>query len=277
MATTDFGKIALKSSSKMSLNDRFQLIRQTQLKRKSNAINNKMVNNNNITALQLRQGSQKNKRLALQMANRPSVINALRTNNNQGIKQRLGNKRFNNQINNQINNNNINNNNNNRKMNARNRNQKRFINSSNVNTFAVNRVNNNRNQVRTQFQNRRNNSQNIGVIVGVRQPVRKALNRNRFLRVQSFKTGSPAKANIKPRRRGIAGQFRTQTQTNKTGAKKFRINRNFNARNNAGLQQKKKRNVKPSKQQLDKDLDAYMAGTKSYLDAELDAYMSQTN
>jgi len=90
---------------------------------------------------------------------------------------------------------------------------------------------------------------------------------------------NPAKASIKQRKRG---QFRNQTQNNKTGGKNFRINRNFNARNNGGQQQQKqqqqkKRNVKPNREQLDNDLDAYMAGTKSYLDAELDAYMSQTN
>jgi hypothetical protein len=167
MATTDFGKISLKPSTKMSLNDRFQLLRQTQIRRpQTNAINI----NNNKTALQLRQGSQKNKRLALQMANRPSVIAALRTNSNQSIKQRLGNQRLNNNI--------VGNNRNfgQRNINARNRNQKRFINRSNFNTnVGLNRNLINRNQMRQQFQNQRNNSQNIGVVVGVRQTVRKGI------------------------------------------------------------------------------------------------------
>ncbi len=101
---------------------------------------------------------------------------------------------------------------------------------------------------------------------------------NRFRKAQSFKITNPTKANIKPKRKGIGGQFKNQNQTNKTGGKKFKINRNFNARNNGGQQPlRRKQNVKLNKQQLDKDLDAYMAGTKSYLDAELDAYMSQTN
>jgi hypothetical protein len=163
MATTDFGKISLKPSTKMSLNDRFQLLRQTQRRTQTNAINN------NKTALQLRQGSQKNKRLALQMANRPSVIAALRANGNQSIKQRLGNQRLNNQLNNNI----VGNNQNfgQRNINATNRNPKRFINRSNFNT----NVGFNRNQMRQQFQNRRNNSQNIGVVVGVRKNVRKGI------------------------------------------------------------------------------------------------------
>jgi hypothetical protein len=266
MATTDFGKISLKPSTKMSLNDRFQLLRQTQRRTQTNAINN------NKTALQLRQGSQKNKRLALQMANRPSVIAALRANGNQSIKQRLGNQRLNNQLNNNI----VGNNQNfgQRNINARNRNPKRFINRSNFNT----NVGFNRNQMRQQFQNRRNNSQNIGVVVGVRKNVRKGIKTNRFRKAQSFKITSPTKANFKPKRKGMGGQFKNQNQSNKTGAKKLKINRNFNARNNGGQQPlRRKQNVKLDKQQLDKDLDAYMAGTKSYLDAELDAYMSQTN
>jgi len=174
MATTVFGKIGLKTQPKMSLNERFQLLRQNQMRRaQTNPNTNKMINRNQ-TAIQLRQGSQKNRRLALQMANRPSVIAALRVNNNnnnnQRIKQRLGNQRFNAQTNNNA----INRNFGQRNITARNLNQKRFINRSNVNTVAPNRNRVNRNQVKTQFQNRRNNLQNTGV-VGVRKGIFKYL------------------------------------------------------------------------------------------------------
>ncbi|CAG2114650.1 unnamed protein product, partial [Medioppia subpectinata] len=110
MATIDLVKQALKSTTKMSLNDRFQLLRQQN-------VSNKPMANTNTNRQALRQGSQRNRRLALQMASRPSVLAALRLNNNQrtqnrqniqnnrqNIKQRLGVKRFNNQsINNQLN------------------------------------------------------------------------------------------------------------------------------------------------------------------------------
>ena len=136
----------------MSLNERFQLLRQNQMKRQTNPLNtNKMVANN--TNRQLRQGSHRNRRLALQMANRPSVLAALRSHNqniqtSRPIKQRLGNKRFNNQ------------------RNAFNANPNR-INGPNLVTNAFNR-NRNFSQKPSLGQNRRN-TQNIGVIVGVRR------------------------------------------------------------------------------------------------------------
>jgi hypothetical protein len=103
MATVDLVKRALKSTAKMSLNERFQQLRQ---QNRNNRVMAHTVSQSNRQSL--RQGSQKNRRLALQMANRPSVLAALRPNNNQrtqntpniqnqrSIKQRLGIKRFNN-------------------------------------------------------------------------------------------------------------------------------------------------------------------------------------
>lgn len=274
MATIDLVKIALNSTAKMSLNDRFQQLRQTQMRRQNNP-NNKVIQNNN--RIQLRQGSQKNRRLALQMANRPSVLAALRTRSNQNnqniqksqpIKQRLGIKRFNNQTINI-----------NRNQNQKFRNQRlNPINRLNFNNNTLNRNRiNNRNQNTIRTQNRSNNTQNIGVIVGIR---RKGVKRNGFRKNQTLNKSAPnavkTQTGFKPKRK-VGQQIRNQNQ-NKIGVKKrFQLNRNFNQRNNSGKPNPKKRNVKPNREQLDNDLDAYMAGTKTFLDAELDAYMSQTN
>ena len=152
MATIDLVKRALKSTTKMSLNERFQLLRQNQMRRQTNPLNSNKMVANDTNRLLLRQGSQRNRRLALQMANRPSVLAALRpqnqnTPNNRSVKQRLGIKRSNNSS---------------LPLSA-NRNQNRSrINRSN---FTTNTVNRNRNNT----QNRRNNTQNIGVVVGVRR------------------------------------------------------------------------------------------------------------
>jgi len=96
-------------------------------------------------------------------------------------------------------------------------------------------------------------------------------------RTQTFKaTPNAIRSGFKPKRR--VGQQVRPNQA-KTGIKrKFSINRNFNPRNKSGKpMQGKGRNVKPNREQLDNDLDAYMARTRSHLDAELDVYMSQTN
>jgi len=258
-------RIALKPMTRMSLNERFQLLRQTQLQRRqTNAFNgNKMAQN--VSRLELRQGSQKNRRLALQMANRPSVLAALRAQNNQNIpqktrsvKQRLGVRRAANQS--------IPSNPNR----YQNRNRFKLNRSFNANnTLNRNRnANNSRNNnsIRVNANNRRNNTQNIGVIVGVRP---------KGLRLRRNLKSAPNAAVIKGKRR-VGQPIRNQNQAKGVVRKRFQLNRNFNPRNNQSKPQKRQ-NVKPNKEQLDKDLDAYMAGTKSYLDAELDAYMSQTN
>ena len=187
MATQDLVKIALKSSHKMSLNERFQLLRQqNQMKRQNNSlVSNKLVQNN-ANRHQLRQGSQKNRRLALQMANRPSVLAALRTNANQNnginrsVKQRLGFKKFNNQLNNQSNPLNVNRNQTKTRINRMNFNSNLNRNPNlnpnrNLNRNPNRNLNRNpnrnlnRNLNRNRKPNGRMNSQNIGVIVGVRR------------------------------------------------------------------------------------------------------------
>lgn len=78
------GKVLIKSStSKMSLNDRFQLIRQQSQRVQA------IVPKANVLQ---RQGSAKNRRLAQQMANRPNVMAALQMNNpnrTRNLSQRL--------------------------------------------------------------------------------------------------------------------------------------------------------------------------------------------
>ena len=82
------GRVVNKASSSMSLNERFHMLRQKAVQNafKSNA--NQV--NRRVNARQFRQGSVKNRRLALQMANRPNVVAALRQNNNFSVKSRLG-------------------------------------------------------------------------------------------------------------------------------------------------------------------------------------------
>jgi len=284
MATQDLVKIALKSSHKMSLNERFQLLRQqNQMKRQNNSlVSNKLVQNN-AKRHQLRQGSQKNRRLALQMANRPSVLAALRTNANQNnginrsVKQRLGFKKLNNQLNNESNPLNVNRNQTKTRINRMNFNSN-LNRNPNLNPNRNLNRNPNRNLNRNLNPNRkpngRINSQNIGVIVGVR---RKGfgLKRTPLRRTQAFRTSTNVTA-FKPKRR-VGPQNRGQNQAKSGQKKRFQLNRNFNARNNSGKQNiQKKRNFKPNREQLDNDLDQYMAKTKTHLDAELDAYMSQT-
>lgn len=75
-------RISLESSSKMSLHDRFTKLAKTRVESPKTAINT------HINRVQL-QASAKNRRLALQMANRPSVQAALKI-KNRSIKQRLG-------------------------------------------------------------------------------------------------------------------------------------------------------------------------------------------
>jgi hypothetical protein len=282
-----FGKMFFNTIPKISLNDRFQMLRQNAQRRAQNQTNVK----NKSNAILLRQGSQRNRRLALQMANRPAVIAALNTNSNANsnqnsvnVKQRLGVQR--NQLNAKFGS---------RVLNNRNRTPKRFLNRNN-NGLGINRNNGsginrnnslgiNRNRVMNRnkinkFINRPNNAQNIGVIVGMRQPMRKAgIRKNRFGRSQSMRlAANSVKVGAKQRKRVNKVQQQIQTQSNKFTARKFRINRNFKANNNS-LAQRNRKNTKqmPNKQQLDNELDAYMARTKSHLDAEIDEYMSQAS
>jgi len=287
--SSPFGKMFFNNVPKISLNDRFQMLRQNSQRRSQNQMNAKIKNN----AIQLKQGSARNRRLALQMANRPTVMAALTTNanaNTVNVKQRLGVQRT--QLNAKFGSS---------AFNARNRTPKRFFNRNN-NGLSINRnrvmnnglginrnrvMNNglgiNRNRVMNRnkinkFANRPNNAQNIGVIVGVRQPLRKGIRKNQFGRAQSMRlAANSVKVGAKQRKRVNKVQ-QMQTQSNKFTTRKFRINRNFNARNNS-LAQRKRGNVKqlPNKQQLDNELDAYMARTKSHLDAEIDEYMSQAS
>jgi len=85
------------------------------------------------------------------------------------------------------------------------------------------------------------------------------------------------------------GQQQAQVFNNKRqqGGNKLRINRSFNARNNNNNQRQQQRGGRRklntprrknmNRNNLDQDLDTYMAKTRNNLDADLDAYMSQTN
>ncbi|XP_054162798.1 chromatin target of PRMT1 protein-like [Oppia nitens] len=259
MASIDSVKRALNSTTRMSLSERFQRLRQNV------GNNNKVIQNTVSNRQALRQGSQKNRRLALQMANRPSVLAALRTSNTpkpqktRSVKQRLGIKRNNNQLINANVNRNAN-------QTYRKQNQRKPINKRN---FNVNRnAVQNQNFVRTPI--RRNNFVNTGV-----RP--KVLNKG-FRRGQTTLKNSPNVAKVGLRGKRKVGQQIRGNQVKTASNKKFRLNRNFNARNNNNNNRGKTgRGGAPNREQLDNDLDAYMAKTKSHLDSELDVYMSQTN
>jgi len=253
----------------------------------------------------MKEGSAKNRRLALQMANRPSVVAALRATNNQGVKQRLGNFRGKAKGRPFIRPNNVN------VSSARGGgrigtrvgarigarvgarvgprvgprrplNRMGFNNNNTVATVnrgALNTVKNRRGpNVRNRNANARNQNQNIGV----RQTNRIGVRQNRGGKAFIGNRMGAQKKGFRNNKRNM-GQGQNQGSGNRqNNNNRFRINRNFNALNNNNnprqQQQQRRRNVRPmNKQQLDSDLDVYMARTKSHLDAELDAYMLQTS
>lgn len=105
------------------------------------------------------------------------------------------------------------------------------------------------------------NSANRGTNRGINRGANRGANRGGQIR-RGFRQRKQVNQNDQ------AGNVRPQNN------RRFRINRNFGQRFR-NQQNRRRGNPKPDKEQLDNDLDTYMARTKSGLDAEIDAYMLQ--
>lgn len=252
-------KILVRDTTKMTLHERFSLYRQ-----------NNMLSANAATARQTmaiqRQASMKNQRLAVQMANRPSVMAALKL-KKRSLKQRLG-------------------------MNGNGGGFSRLQTNIKARLTLGNRSNIG-NRIGYSGQNFRGGRgrftrPNRGFRPGTSPMLRArlGLNQNQLNRAalllgarhgQQFRQSQ--RGNFRRgrgfNRGGGGGGFRQQ---NVGALNSFRSNRNnrFNNRNRGrGRGRGNKNRNMPSKQDLDNDIDQYMAQTKNHLDAELDAYMAQ--
>lgn len=246
-------KIVLKETTKMTLHERFSIYRQ-------NSQAGMNTNNTRQNILMNQQASAKNQRLAVQMANRPSVVAALKL-KKKSLKQRLGGG-FNNQ---------------------------RF--QSNIkNRLALG--------VRPRYNgNTQGRFFNMGGNIGLVQPgtspmikSRLGLNQNpqmlfagtrgaipqQFQR-RNFRKGTGRNRN--PRKQQLVQQQLSNNRgilfSNRINKSSFRAKQQ-RGRGRGGKFRNQGRDFKaPTKQDLDNDLDQYMSQVKSNLDAELDSYMSQ--
>ncbi|XP_054710268.1 chromatin target of PRMT1 protein-like [Uloborus diversus] len=241
MASVPIAKILLKNTTKMSLNERFTAYR-AQAQSAANIYRQKIQ-------LQ-RQASSASSRLAQQMANRPTVIAALRL-KKKSLQQRLGRKQ-------QSANGNIK---------ARlNIGGKRFINNS--------------------VRGRLGGGRNKGIRRGGLRPGTSPLLKGRL---GMPKTGnfnynlSNQRTNLRNKRgnfrgrgnRPFRGGNRQQQPQRKNLTRNTRGRGGGRGRGRGGRWTEKAVGPLPTKQELDNQLDEYMAETKSNLDAQLGQYMSQ--
>ncbi|XP_015929537.1 chromatin target of PRMT1 protein [Parasteatoda tepidariorum] len=231
MAASLVNKIVLKNTTKMSLNERFTAYRAEA----------QTVANSYRQKIQMqRQASSANLRLAQQMANRPTVIAALRL-KKRSLQQRLGLKQPYSNI-------------------------KSRLNLSAKRIFAG-----------TPLRGRLGGRGGRGAFRPGTSPLIKA-------RLGVARQGFNANGNQRGRARNRRGSFRGGNRNNGV---RNQINRNSNQRNPRGRGRGRgrgsfggrwNRNTSaglPTKQELDNQLDEYMAETKSSLDAQLGVYMSQ--
>jgi len=280
-----------RSTTKLSLNDRFKLIRQNvhqHVTRPVTLVNEANINNRRNAARQLRQGSAKNRRLAMQMGNRPSVIAALRGNEGilvgqqalpvrnrignahvtgQSVKQRLGRVM--------------------RKGNVggNNAGARRPLNRGALNIgtrLNVNAKGRLANRVGISRANQTGGRQTIGRIGARKQP-------NKQVGFVGGRKGVGQKRQFGQKGRQGVNVNQRQRQMQGNRGNKLRLNRNnFGGKNNPNqrqqfqqkgrrkLNQPRRRNA-TNRNNLDQDLETYMAKTRNHLDADLDAYMSNAN
>lgn len=231
MATSLKTKIVLTNTTKMTLNERFTTYRaQAQT-----------ANTYRKQIQQARQASSANLRLAQQMANRPTVLAALRI-KKKSLQQRLGRKQ-------------------------------QFANGNIKSRLNLGKRLNNQ-SIRGRLGNMRGRGRNMN-------------------RRGGYKSGTSP---LMKDRLGVS-RFRSILQTNpRTGFRNRRGNfRGGNRNSKGGIKPQVQRNIRnvrgrgrgrgwwnnkvpggiPTKQELDNQLDEYMAETKSSLDAQLGQYMSQ--
>lgn len=285
--TSPPAKILLSTSTKISLHDRFTKfakIRPTPARPVSEP--QKPTSRNNERRSPPPRATTRNRRLALQMANRPSVQAALKI-KNKSIRQRLG------QSNNNNNNTSKPNSNSKSGNNSSNTSLTKRLNFSNVSgrdgidpsrlsggnrsrsalgrfsspkgPVAFQRINANTPN-RFQMRNRQSNRGGRGA-----GQIRRVGNGGNIGPKNRFKIGKSPNAVAKnannsfgrPRffRRGRGGAQRGGGNTPGRG----------------GKQQAQPKKESKTKEGLDMDLEHYMAKSKSHLDADLDVYMSQTN
>jgi len=244
MATALNTKIVLKNTTKMSLNERFTGYRaQAQT---ANTYRQKIQ--------MQRQASSANLRLAQQMANRPTVIAALRL-KKRSLQNRLGQKQ-------------------------------QFANGGNVKSRL--------NLGNKQQLNARPLQSRLGPVRRGRGSIRRGGFKSGTSpllkgRLGIPKTGfnnspqNPQRGGFRNRRGGFRGnrqgrggnRNRQQVQTGQRRAPKIKANRGGGRGRGRGWWNAKAPGNIPSRQELDNQLDAYMAETKSNLDAQIGHYMSQ--
>ncbi|XP_076356331.1 uncharacterized protein LOC143249789 isoform X2 [Tachypleus tridentatus] len=280
MAST-MGKIVLKNSTKMTLNERFTAYQEhTQ----------SSVSSVRQKAQQQRQASAKNMRLAQQMANRPSVMAALKLKKRSlNLKQRLGSRK--------------------ESGGPGRTNVKARLSFGATKSFQLQnrfgtssggrgKVSANRSGVRKAFG--RGSGRQLGTSPMLkarlgnqsaggrwRTPIQQTSNSPKR-GAQWNKLRSRGNRGFQTRGRNVQGFRRggTYNQQRRNFRRFRRGGRGQNFRGNRGRGQgrgigrgqgrgaNKKDNL-PSKQELDNQLDEYMANTKNALDAELDAYMAK--
>ena len=245
--TSPPAKILLTNSTKMSLNDRFTKL--AKLKVPNTSLGTGTNIQANVSSLAKPRASARNKRLALQMANRPSVQAALKI-KKRSIKQRLtfdGKARRN-----------------------QNNMQEQTV------GFDKSRLTFNNNNNRNNLQSRLGRNQN-GVSNRFRNNRRGGLNRNgnNNLNNQRIRRVGTNNMNNSMRRRNNRNSGGRVNKRNSFNNK----NRSFNkgSNNKKPAQNKVQDNKVKTKENLDMDLDQYMSKTKSHLDADLDSYMAQSN
>ena len=258
--TSPPAKILLSSSTKISLNDRFTKLEK--VKSETKPINS-TVRVGKPTA------SAKNTRLALQMANRPSVQAALRI-KKKSIRQRLGFERRAAKNNNGI-----------------------IAQQQQTIGFDPSRLTFNRGNLAQRLGGRGGNKNNIRGRPRFR-PNRRGANNNpnnnndqRIKRVgarnnrASFGNGNrraqSAGGRINKRNSFGNRSFSRNRRGGGAGGGRGGRNRNRNKQNQNGGQKLQQQNQPKTKENLDMDLDQYMSKSKSYLDHDLDAYMSQAH
>lgn len=268
-------KILLNQKTSMSLNDRFSQIAKihrpasttTTTTASTGAIGT--INNNSFKSrlnnnLFQKRASMKNRRLALQMANRPSVQAALKI-KKKSIKQRLG-----------FANNNNNMNNNNKSFltpgavnNGRGRGGKNILRQRVGRGGAIIR--------RTNIQSRLSGFNRVaGVGRGRGRP-----NNNLKTRLGNMmnKSANDSNTSFTRRRNALSAPIGTRVYTRGGGVRGRgrggRLNNRRRGGSGVGVGGRQPQQPK-SKESLDTDLDQYMSKSKSHLDTQLDQYMSQT-
>jgi len=257
-------RITLASSTKISLHERF-----TKLAKLAPVLNDKIPRVNNTPL----KSTERNRRLALQMANRPSVQAALRF-KNKNLNQRLdGNiPRQGNQVQTPFKRRGLVNNQTNRLQNVKQRLGNRI---GDVNTPRIG----GRIKIIGTQQTRVVNKTNLG------NRLRNPNQTGRFQRNNQNANNNTAINRVNNNNNGFKKRIGFQKVNNLKGRLQNNGTRkNFSKKQNVNGKQIKSNKISTvvapavvkDKDALDMDLDTYMAKSKNHLDADLDTYMAQT-